>query len=54
MVANKFTVADLWESTAAKHAARPCLIFEGKTLTFKQVDDGTTRGSRAVYEGGPC
>jgi len=40
-------VADIWEKTVARFPNRPSIVFEGKTLTFKQVDEQTNRLVRA-------
>jgi len=40
-------VADVWEKTVARFPNRPSIVFEGKTLTFKQVDEQTNRLVRA-------
>ena len=38
LIKGRFTLVDQWEITAAKHKDRPCIIFEGQTLTFSQVE----------------
>jgi len=37
---NNVTAADLWESTVAKFPNKIGIIFEGKQLTFRQIDEG--------------
>ena len=38
LIKGNFTLVDQWEITVAKHQDRPCIVYEGETLTFKQVE----------------